>query len=187
MPPKDHQSTPTSSLAVLPSPKSTPRPTPKPPGGTAAEAKQDAGDIGQIVQMMRAMNARLDRLERAPAKADPSNEAGSGLERAVAEVASFRFGRPGGAPPFAVPAGATPGRSVKDQLRRGRSTPFPPGPQSRWFSDAYAGHDSDADDADRTNGDTDVTGDGRIAEVLMANLRANYRSALDYVLSLIHI
>ena len=177
----DQQATPTSSLASLPTPQSTPQPTPR-----RDEAKQPGADIGQVLQLLQGMSARLDRLEKSPAHAGPGADAGPGLADAVAEVASYRQGRPGGASSFAprAPVGPPAGGSIKDQLRRRKTTPFPPRRQPLSFGDPYADRDSDDDDgAGRGTGDVDLTGDGRIAEVLMSNLRANYNSALDYVRS----
>lgn len=178
----DPQATPTSSLASLPTPQSTPGQTPK-----RAQPKQGTTDIGQVLQLLQGMNARLERLEKSPAHGEPAPSAGPGLADAVAEVASYRQGRPGGASSFTTrvpPAGPTSGGSIKDQLRRRKTTPFPPQRQPLGFGDPYADRDSDDDDVGRGGArDGELTGDGRLAEVLMSNLRANYNSALDYVRS----
>lgn len=178
----DPQSTPTSSLASLPTPQSTPKPT-----STLAKPKQDQADIGQVLHLLQGMNARLERLEKAPSSAGPGADVVSDLEEAVAEVASYRRGRSGGAS-YVAPQGsgsavASSGGSIKDQLRRRKTTPFPPRRQPFSFGDPYADRDSDDDDAGRPARDVELTGDGRLAEVLMSNLRANYRSAMDYVRS----
>ena len=131
------------------------------------------------------MNARLERLEKSPASGGPGADAGSSLADAVAEVASYRRGRSGGASSAAPreSAGPTSAGSIKDQLRRRKTTPFPPRRQPFSFGDPYADRDSDDDDAGRASRDVELTGDGRLAEVLMSNLLANYNSALDYVRS----
>ena len=76
--------------------------------------------------MLRSMSARLDRLESAPRAEVKSVGPDSGLAEAVASVASYRGGRPGGASTFASRS-ASAAVSAKEQLRsRVKPTPFPP-------------------------------------------------------------
>lgn len=128
--------------------------------------------------MLQTMNARLERLERKePAAAQTADEEPD-VAGAVAAVASYRGGRPGGASTFAPRAHAG---SAKEQLRRRKTTPFPPRRDQLAFDDFAGDRDSGDDDAGGSTTAGDITGDGRLAEVLMANMRANHRSALDYV------
>ena len=177
----DQQATPTSSLASLPTPQSTPGPTP-----SRAQARQGGSDINEVLQLLKGMDARLRQLETSRTPDGPGADAGPRLAAAVAEVASYRGGRPGGSSSSAsrVPSGPTSGGSVKDQLRGRRTTPFPPHRRPLHFGDPYADRDSDDEDAGRAGRDIELNGDGPIAEVLMSNIRANYNSALDYVRSI---
>jgi hypothetical protein len=131
--------------------------------------------------MLRSMSARLDRLESAPRAEVKSVGPDSGLAEAVASVASYRGGRPGGASTFASRS-ASAAVSAKEQLRsRVKPTPFPPR-RSLGLDDDF---DEAGDDEEGASVDAAApNGDDRLAGVLMANIRANYRSALDYVRSI---
>ena len=171
MPGTEQQSTP-SSLASLPTPQGT-------PSSRTAEVKQAQPDMSQLLAAFEKINARLERLESGPPQDAP------GVADAVASVASYRGGRAGGASASAPGASATPTSrvSAKEQLRRRKVTPFPPTPRLD-FRVPYDGRDSE-DEAGGVDVKTeDCPGDGRLAEVLMANILANHRSALDYVRSI---
>lgn len=122
----------------------------------------------------------LERLERL--EASSSRAPDSGLASAVSEVASFSLadGRTGRAR-----TALDSGSSVKSQLRsRKTNTPFPPRRGSRLSPEADAASSvGDGDDAEGARV-TEAPGDGRIAEEVVSRMRANHRSALDYVWSL---
>ena len=175
----DQHATPSSSLSWLPTPQGTPR-------TRDSEVKQGQHGMSEILALLKKMDSRIDKLENMPGRVTDHSKSAPDLADAVAAVSSYRGGRPGGASAFTTRArvAPTPTASAKEQLRRPKPTPFPPGRPLR-FDAPYHGDDSDDDSKTATTTAAGVCpGDGRVAEELMANILNNYRSALDYVRSI---